>query len=234
MIYIQLLAKINMKRIALLGLLISINTVGQASNIESSDKDTLYTTDYPEGVYLNKIDFVNKIPSKSLDVYAVSMFGKERLPAVSKVHQCYFYDLKNSQKVKNIFAVSYNGNLYLQVKAILKNRNKNDRAQSSSYPNSFVRVIIGGTNYLYTEVELVNKWAAGTAVNFGAAGGTIYQDLIFGKGIVWDFKNKEFNIFKSCKDYNEFIQNRLASAIQNCQGHEPDMLEVRKAVSEIK
>lgn len=223
-----------MKSILLLFLFINYGVFGQDSDIEATQKDTLFNSNYPEGVYLSKEDFINKTPSPSHEVYPVSLFGREKLPKIMKVHNCYFLDRKNSKKVKNVFAVSYNGGLYFQIRAILKNRNKNDKAQSSNYPNSFVRTIMGGENYLYTEAELVNKWAAGAAVNFGAAGGAISQDLIKGKGIVWDFKNQEFNIFKSCKDYNEFIEDKLATAVQDCKEHEPDMLEVRKAISEIK
>lgn len=223
-----------MKKIIFFSLFLNFNAFGQSSNLEPIPKDTFYYSNYPEGVYLSKADFIKKTPSPTHKVYPVSLFGKERLPEVSKVHNCYFFDEKTSQKIKNIFAISYNGSIYFQIKAILKNRNKNDKAQSSNYPNSFVMTIMGGENYLYTEAELVNKWAAGTAVNFGAAGGAVYQDLIKGKGIVWDFKNQEFNIFKSCKDYNEFIQDKLATAVQNCEQHEPDMLEVRKAISLIK
>ncbi|WP_318343967.1 hypothetical protein [Flagellimonas baculiformis] len=197
-------------------------------------EDTLYHSTYPEGVYVTKADFVNKTPSENYKVYPVDLFGGERLPEVSKVHNCYFFDVKTSQKAKNVFAVSFNGSLYFQIKAILKNRNKDDKAQSANRPNSFVMAIMGGENYLYTEAELVNKWAAGTAVNFGAAGGAIYQDLIMGKGIVWDFKKEEFNIFISCKDYNEFIEDKLATGLQSCEQHDPDMFEVRKAISEIK
>ena len=228
------LKKTLIKKILLLSLLFNFGVFGQNSDIEPVQKDTLYYSNYPEGVYLSKADFIKKIPSPTYKVYPVSLFGRERLPKVSKIHNCYFFDEKTSKKVKNIFAVSYNGSLYFQINAILKNRNKSDKAQSSNYPNSFVRTIMGGENYLYTEAELVNKWAAGTAVNFGAVGGAIYQDLIKGKGIVWDFKNHEFNIFKSCIDYNEFIQDKLASAVQDCEQHEPDMFEVRKAILEIK
>jgi hypothetical protein len=222
-----------MKKFIVLSLLINVNVFGQSTEIGDTQKDTLSYPNYPEGVYLNKSDFVDKAPSLFHEVYPVSLFGKEKLPEVSKVHQCYFFDKKTSQKVKNFFAISYNGSLYFQIKAMLKNRNKYDRAQSSSYPNSFVRVILGGENYLYTEAELVNKWAAGTAANFGAVGGAIHQDLIKGKGIVWDFKNREFNIFKSCKDYNEFIRDKLATSVQNCEQQRLDMLEVRKAISSI-
>ena len=87
---------------------------------------------------------------------------------------------------------------------------------------------------MYTEAELVNQWAYATAVNFGAAGGIIANDLIKGKGIVWDFENKEFNIFKSCKDYNAFVEMKIPSEIQKCEKHQPNMFKVRETIEKIK
>ena len=57
---------------------------------------------------------------------------------------------------------------------------------------------------------------------------------VLGKGIVWDFKNNEFNIFKSCKDYNRFIKGKSNTDIQNCTSHQPNMFEVRKTILKIK
>lgn len=223
-----------MKKILLCILFLNANAFGQSSDKIESQEDTLFVSNYPEGIYLTKEDFIKKTPSPTIEVYPVSLYGREELPKIMKAHNCYFFDRSNSKKVKNAFAVSYEGGLYFQIKAILKNRNKEDRAQNSNHANSFVRTIIGGGNYLYTEAELVNKWAAGAAANFGAAGAMASQDLINGKGIVWDFKNSEFNIFKSCKDFNDFIKDKLDSAVQNCNEHQPDMLEVRRAISLVK
>ena len=223
-----------MKKILLSILFLSANVFGQNPHKMGFQESTPYISDYPEGIYLTKEDFIKKTPSPTTKVYPVSLYGREELPKIMKVHNCYFFDRSNSKKIKNAFAISFEGGLYFQIKAILKNRNKEDKAQSSNQANSFVRTIMGGENYLYTEAELENKWAAGAAANLGAAGGTIYPELINGKGIVWDFKNTEFNIFKSCKDYNEFIGDKLLTAVQNCEEHQPDMLEVREAISEIK
>jgi hypothetical protein len=223
-----------MKKILLYILFLNANLFGLSSDKMEFQEDTLFASNYPEGIYLTKEDFLRKTPNPNVKVYPVSLYGREELPKIMKVHNCYFFDRSNSKKIKNAFAISFEGGLYFQIKAILKNRNKEDRAQRSNQANSFVRTIMGGDNYLYTEVELENKWAAGAVANLGAAGGATYSDIINGKGIVWDFKNTEFNIFKSCKDYNEFIKDKLGNAVQNCEEHQPDMLEVRKAISEIK
>lgn len=217
-------------------LLVSLSVFGQEKtlsikNNNSIKKDTLYKPDYPEGIYTSKKDFINKTP---ISFKKIVMKGLNRKVTDSIIHNCYFYYLYTNKKIKKVFAISYKGHLYFQIKAILKNRNKTDRAQSTNFPNTFVRVIMGGKNYLYTEAELVNQWAMGTAVNFGVAGAIIANDLIKGKGIVWDFKNQEFNIFKSCKDYNKFLLGKSKTDIQKCKNHQPNMLEVRKTIEKIK
>ena len=49
----------------------------------------------------------------------------------------------SDSKLKNVFAVVHNGYLYFNIAAILVNRNKNDRAQTSDFPNSYTKVILG-------------------------------------------------------------------------------------------
>lgn len=218
----------------LIVLLLVISGHSQDKDIYSNTvthTDTLFRAHYPDGIYTTKNDFINKKPSV---LKPITLKGLNNKPTDDIIHNCYFYDADTNKKIKNVFAVSYQGHLYFQLKAILKNRNKNDRAQSTNMPHTFVRVIIGGNNYFYTEAELVNQWAAGTAVNFGVVGGIIAQDLIKGKGIVWDFNNEEFNIFKSCKDYNDFIANKSNEDLQDCKKHQPDMFEVRKTIEKIK
>jgi hypothetical protein len=197
-------------------------------NIKS---DTLFKPNYPDGIYLSKKDFINKKANTSR---AFELRGFNKKPVDSIIHNPYFYYTENNKKVKNVFAISYKGHLYFQIKAILKNRNKTDRAQNTNFHNTFVRVIMGGNNYLYTEAELANQWAMATAVNLGVFGGIIANDLIKGKGIVWDFKNEEFNIFKSCKDYNKFINGKIKDDIQECKNLQPNMFRVRETIEKIK
>ena len=209
---------------------------GYSQVLENQDMsiDTLYYPGYTDGIYKSKSDFINRTPSSKSEIYPVKLYVVERITDSLFEHNIYFFSEEKLSKIRNVFAISYKGQLYFQIKAILKNRNKADRAQSNSRHQSFVRVINGGKNYLYTEAELVNQWAAGTTVNFGFVGGQIYKDLIKGKGVVWDYKNQEFNIFKSCKDYNEFIENILPDAMQECDEHQPDNFKVREAIEKIK
>ncbi|MCH3882684.1 hypothetical protein [Tenacibaculum aquimarinum] len=217
-----------MRKLIIVLFLFITNSIFSQNEIKT---DTLFKPNYPEGIYVSKKDFINKKPSIFEEV---KMMNLKRQNIDSIIHNPYFYYPKNNRKVRKIFAISYKGHLYFQIKAILKNRNKTDRAQSTNFHNTFVRVIMGGENYLYTEAELVNQWAMGTAVNFGIAGSVIANDLIKGKGIVWDFKNEEFNIFKSCKDYNKFIEDKAFDDVQECKKHQPNMMKVRRTIEKIK
>ena len=222
----------------ILFMILSINSFSQQKEVEAgttiqTDPDLEFKSDYPEGIYFTKAEFIAKKPGAVTPVTPKGI-GSRNIHPDSIVHNCYFHYTDSGKKVRNVFAVSYKGHLYFQIKAILKNRNKTDRAQSSNIHNTFVRVIIGGENYLYTEADLVNQWAQGIAYNMGAAGGVAAVSMIKGKGIVWDFKNEEFNIFKSCKDYNQFIESRYAAGVQKCNQHQPDMEQVREAMREIK
>ena len=191
---------------------------------------------YPAGIYATKEDFLNKIPTSTEELIPKEVVDLDKSILYGIPDECFFYNLKTDKKIKNAFAVTYRGNLYFQVGAILDNRNKTDRAQDNDHPNSFVKVRSYGNNYYYLEAELANIWAQGSAV-FGAGiivGGAIANGMIKGKGIVWDVKNQEFNIFKNCQDYNDFIKDKYADGIQECDKQQPDMVRVRNAIEKIK
>lgn len=196
--------------------------------------DSLFRPNYPEGIYKTKEDFINKKPTETVKIVAKGLVGFEK-PFLNNIeHNCFFYYNATDEKIKNVFAVSYNGHLYFQVNAILSNRNKNDRAQTNSQPNGFVRVIMGGVNYFYTEANLVNQWAQGLAYSGGAIGGALASNMVHGKGVVWDFKNQEFNIFKNCEDYNDFVKEKYSDGLQDCPNQQPNVLEIRKVIAKIK
>ena len=191
-------------------------------------------TDFPEGVYATKEDFIKKTPSKKQELSKKGLIGFTKELVDDNVSECFFYDSRTDKKLKDVFAVVYHGSLYFGVAAILTNRNKTDRAQTSDFPNSFVKVLFGGDNYIYTEVPLANAWAKGLAYNAGVAGSIMAGTLNTGKGIVWDYKNQEFNIFKNCQDYNDFIKDKLPDGVQKCPKQQPDNNEVRRAIDIIK
>ena len=87
----------------------------------NSTSDTLYKPNYPEGIYLSKEDFIRKRANTSS---AITMRTLNIKKVDSVLHNGFFFYLKTGKKVKNPFAISYNGHLYFQIKAILKNRNK--------------------------------------------------------------------------------------------------------------
>jgi len=215
--------------------LFSLAITAQEQALDAATKmDTLFKPNYPEGVYLTKEAFLNKKPVIRT-VWPVDVGRSEIVVQENIAHTCFFYG-SNREKITDVFAVSYKGNLYFQLKGIFKNCNKNDRNESSNIHNSFVRVILGGENYFYTEAELANAWAKGFA--YGAIGGgvgsVLAQSYIHGKGIVWDFKNQEFNIFKNCNDYNEFISVVYPEGVLDCKSKKINPYAIRKVIDIIK
>jgi hypothetical protein len=210
----------------------------QQEVIEKTEKIKIESTALhliPDGIYKTKEDFLNKKISSSDLIIPKPIYGFNKQPLSQIVDHCFFY-YGNDDKVKRVFAISYKGHLYFQLYSILLNRNKTDRAQTNDHPNSFVRVLSAGENYYYMEAELANAWAQGFAYGGigGASGAMLANGMIKGKGVVWDIKNKEFNIFKNCDDYNNFIKDKFPEGVQKCDNHQPDMLLVRTAIEKIK
>jgi hypothetical protein len=203
------------------------------TEITNAATDTLYRANYPEGVYMTKEDFLNKKPVIR-KVWPINVTGLDNKVQPTGVHSCYFYG-SDLRKIPDAFAVSHQGHLYFQLKAIFKNCNEDDGNETSNFAGSFVRVIIGGANYLYTEAPLANVWAQGFGYGVGGAiGGAIAQSKIQGKGIVWDFKKQEFNIFRNCKDYNDFIGWQYTAGALDCKDKKQNPYKVRKAIDAIK
>lgn len=201
----------------------------------------------PDGIYFSKEDFLNGKPSSLETIVPKELIGFEKTELSGIPDACFFYYKNSDKKIKKVFAISYQGHLYFQIQAILNNRHKTDRAQTNDFPNSFTRVLSAGQNYYYVEATLINQWVQGLAYNTGATGVLIASDLSsanvqlgktqnFGniKGIVWDVKNKEFNIFKNCKDYNDFIKDIYPNGIQECDKHQPDITKIREVIEKIK
>lgn len=182
---------------------------------------------YPEGVYLSQKDFENKTPDTSLEIIKKD-FGKNRTDNII-VPPSFFYKNRN-KRIKKVFAISHKDTLYFQIKTILQNRNKDDKAQDSNFKSGFAEVLIAGENYLYMEAPLVNKWKYAVALN--VEGNAL--ETVGNKGIVWDQEAKEFNIFRSCKDYNDFIASKVLDAEQECVSGIVDLKSVKEAIFIIK
>lgn len=190
----------------------------------------------PDGIYATLKDFLAQTPSSKENVVAKGLIGFDKPLLYAIEDNCFFYYASSDEKVRNIFAISYKGHLYFQIQAILNNRNKTDRAQTNDFPNSFTRVQSAGQNYYYLEAELANLWAQGLAYGAvgGAAGGAIAASNIKLKGVVWDIKNQEFNIFKNCSDFNDFIRDKYPNGVQDCEKHQANITQIREAIEKIK
>lgn len=193
-----------------------------------------FRPNYPDGIYLSKESFKLKTPQKS-EIIPVLRKGRSVIQIDSIPQVCDFIYVSSNDIVTNCFAVSYRGFLYFRSGVMVKYKSKNDKAESVREANTFARVIMGGEHFYYTEYEFVNQWSAGLAANAGAVGSAMYNGLYDQKGVVWDFKKEEFDIFKSCKNYNLFLEVHDKSNIKNCKGgSRPNLNDVRSLIKRIK
>lgn len=209
--------------------------IANIKKVEIKEPPKPLNLNLPEGIYKTKQDFINKSPSSTILLSKVRHFGITRPNIEDTEHQGNFVNQDDGSKIKNVFAVVYHNELYFNVDAILSNRNEKDNSQTSDYPTSFVKAITAGENYIYTETDLANVWEKSLGYGIGGGvGGALAQTSNHGKGIVWDIKKQEFNIFRNCKDYNNFIQDLLPSEVQKCNNSQPDSGLVREAIEKIK
>ena len=199
---------------------------------------------YSNGLYKTKEDFINKKPSEArqLLVKKIELINDTD----SIIRRCYFLDKETNKRIKKIFAVVYNSELYFSNWAILEYKNKDDKSLSpASSMNAFVLVTIWGKKCLYAEAGLVNHWQVGLSNGVaGGVGGIVGSELgkaidnsypsttQFGTGVVWDTKNNEFNIFRNCPDFNEFIESYPVEKI-DCKNEVFDLNRVREIIQTI-
>jgi hypothetical protein len=176
----------------------------------------------PNGIYGTKEDFINRTISDTNKLFMKSFppFGSKKIDTPED--KLFFFYAASEEKVTDVFAVVYEGQLFFQHKAIYNNRNKGDNNQVFGNMQSFVRVTQGGDNYLYMEVTMTNMMQVNNSFS--------YKE----KGVVWDIKNKEFNYMKNCEDYLSFIQPILPNEIIECEGTFVDIVKERELIKKIK
>lgn len=102
-------------------------------------------------------------------------------------------------------------------------------------PYCFSRVTIYGENYLYMELKIANTWKQGLGYGIGGAvGASIATNSYEIKGVVWDYSFKEFNIFRSCKDFNVFISEKLPQKILDCRNKNVNLQHMRTSIELIR
>lgn len=159
-------------------------------------------TIYPEGLYLTKEDFLNKKVTKlNISPFNKGRMGKEELKGNEK--SFYFQYSETQEQVRKYFAISYKGNLYIRSGSIEKYRNKKDKSHTALKPNKYTKVLYIGSDYLYLEFPFANKWGASLLMNISPV---LYGVTLNTTPIIWDYKNDEFNLFRSNKDFNSFLE----------------------------
>ncbi|MHA7108611.1 hypothetical protein ACRTDU_00710 [Sunxiuqinia elliptica] len=207
----------------------------------SQGQQPLKSIEYPNGLYKKKENFINKKPSEIRQLLIKKIELVNDTDAI--IRRCYFLDKATNKRIKKTFAIVYNGQLYFSNWAILKNKNKEDKSLSpASSMNAFVLVIMQGPKYLYAEAGLVNHWQAGISNGVaGGVGGIIGSALgeaidnsypsttPLGTGLVWDIQNQEFNVFRNCPDFNDFLEHCSLEKI-DCKNEVFDLNRVRSAI----
>lgn len=204
-------------------------------------QQSIYKSSLPGVLYQTKEDFIKKTPSEFLQL----TIDKIRLvnDSDSLAHRCFFKEKDTNKRVKKVFAIAHNGQLYFSNWAIIDNKSKSDKSVSPiESMNSFVRVLIGGDNLLYAEGAFVNPWQAGLSAGVaGGVGGFIGSELgnaidksypittFGGTGVVWDIKKEEFNIFRNCSDFNEFFENDSVEKI-DCGKQLFELKQIREII----
>lgn len=192
----------------------------------------------PEGVYETIDQYIAKTPI-DIKVNSKSHYKAAYYEYANDLVQ--FFDTSKSEfPMKNVFAVVHNGELYLNVKAIMKNRGEGNGNLSKDIPNTaFLRVKAGTEKYPYVEMPMTKTSSALLA---GVAGGLtagvasigasavmagVYSGIANGivgiaspslmKGIVLDTETREYDIFKNCKDFNSFLEKKNLSKQVDCE-----------------
>ena len=180
--------------------------IGIQSQNEIADSSDILVNNYPEGVYLTYESFLDKTPSNTKRVEARDLFKPKKRIRDAMIDNCYFYYRRSKKRVKDAFAISYEGSLYFHVKSMQKLMEKKDRKQKIDHKDSFVRVVDQG-RYLYLEAYTRKGGGIGFGIGGGpvsvATGGGSREEL---RGVIYNFEEGKFDLFRDCKDFNQFLR----------------------------
>ena len=215
---------------------IKAQVVPQNDVLESKEvkNDSLYSIkDFPEGVYHTYEDFLQKKAINMGDaIERKTIVGNKIIPKEVLTDHVFFSWKKKNVRVTDFFAISYNGNLYIQQRYFHEYSVKADKNQDGDNSNSYHRVINDG-KFFYLEGPFANAWSKAFAYGSGGAvGGIIGANLNSLKGVVFNVKKKEFNFIRDCKDLNLLIEEYKGNII-DCTDKNINIISVRENVDRI-
>ncbi len=178
-----------MKSIKIAVLVCLLNGTAILNAQESINKIT--TDQYPSGIYATMDDFIMAVPSDTQTAFTIKV-GSDTIS-----HR--FYDAASGDRLRKVFAVSHEGNLYFRMKDILKNMAKEDQNQLKDDGDYHLKAIDISPKYIYFEDYFTSTAAA---VWGGAIASAASRRL---KGLVYDQESRKFNLFKNSKDFEKYI-----------------------------
>ena len=157
--------------------------------------------DYPEGIYDSFENFSQKIPSKTNYQLTVKTH-------IGKITDYKFYDEKN-KRVKNVFAIVYEGNLYISPKKIKSVFTAEGKDFGPERANNFLKIQEQG-KFLYAEVIYGSISAAfSSGLLGGGIGGLImYPVICKPRGIIYLEEDNSFFLIRNPKRFKKFISEK--------------------------
>lgn len=190
---------------------------------------------YPVKVYRTMDDF-----EKGSFIDTVAYRRNESLPKKlnykDTIVNNVIFKTKDHRKFQNSFAVECQGELYFQIRFILKNRMKGDKVRTVNGQHiTYVRVDKKGDNYYYLESDTANTWNLALANNLGVVGAAIHPSLYNLTGIVYLSDIKKFDVIRNCEDFNQFVIMYLTNKYPtNCIDNTFSIKTVRRYLKDVK
>ena len=178
-----------MKSIIIAVVVCLLNGIGILNAQESINKNT--TDQYPSGIYATLEDFIMGVPSDTQTAFTIKV-GSDTISNR-------FYDAATGDRLRKVFAVSHEGNLYFRMKDIIKNMAKEDQNQMKDDGDYHLKAIDISPKYIYFE----DYFSSSAAAFWGGAIASVASRRL--KGLVYDQDSRKFNLFKNSKDFENYI-----------------------------
>jgi len=195
---------------------------------------------YPEGIYRTYRSFIKKEPNSTKRVEARNVFKPKQKIDDPFIDNCYFNYTRPDKRVKDVFAISHNGSLYLSVKAMKKMMEGKDKKQQIDFKDSFLRVVDQG-RYLYLEGYFSKRGGLGIGIGIGIGVGPVGAGTGSGRsgpreemrGLVFDFDREIFELFRDCPDFRDWLDEYNPQLPIDCDSKRLPMEFVREIIFEI-
>ncbi|MDB2521375.1 hypothetical protein N9X09_04040, partial [Flavobacteriaceae bacterium] len=160
---------------------------------------------YPEGVYFSLRSFLKKTPDKKVDSLIIKNSATGLMNSDTEIYRFRYPSPKKT--VKNAFAISYRGEIYLSLEGINKYTVTKKNGTANSVSNGYIKVLLRNNKFIYTENYYV---PTGEMILGGLSGFTTYSL----QGIIFDLNKYRYYVFKFNEDLKKFLQK-----------HKPELIE---------